>query len=191
MGGTQALQDGRHGDTQGTAEGERLDGEGRPQRCILCNPNTHRSPTLPEVHSGAGTLSVHMPPIRPVVCPMGIHQSDEAHCDLPPCQGVQMIIYIDNILLMADTAAQAESHLEVLTFLLTGLGFIINVQKSITTPTKQIEFLGLKVDSVSLYLSLPGEKLHHNYKGGGQTTFAEATGNGTTTGFLTVTTRRL
>ena len=72
-----------------------------------------------------------------------------------------MIVYIDYILLMADTAAQAESHLKVLTFLLTGLGFIINVQKSITTPTQQIEFLGMKVDSVSLHLSLPGEKLYH------------------------------
>ena len=72
-----------------------------------------------------------------------------------------MIVYMDDILLMADTAAQAESHLKALTFLLTGLGFIINVQKSITNPTQQIEFLGLKVDSVSLHSSLPGEKLHH------------------------------
>ena len=76
-------------------------------------------------------------------------------------RGVRMIVYIDNILLMADTAAQAKSHLEALTFLLTGLGFVINAQKSITTPTQQIEFLGLKVNSVSLHLSLPGEKLHH------------------------------
>ena len=72
-----------------------------------------------------------------------------------------MIVYMDDILLMADTAAQAESHLKALAFLLTGLGFIINVQKSITNPTQQIEFLGLKVDSVSLHSSLPGEKLHH------------------------------
>ena len=119
-----------------------------------------------------------------------------------------MIVYIDDILLMADTAAQAKRHLEALTFLLTGLGFVINVQKSITTPTQQIEFLGLKVDSVSLHLSLPGEKLHHNYKDGGQTTLAEIAGDSTTacptdwetacnfagsspcTSFLPVTTRR-
>ena len=69
-----------------------------------------------------------------------------------------MIVYMDDILLMADTAAQVKSHLEALIFLLTGLGFIINVPKSITTPTQHI---GLKVDSVSLHLSLPGEKLHY------------------------------
>ena len=92
-----------------------------------------------------------------------------------------MIVHIDDILLMVDTAAQVESHLEVLIFLLIGLGFIINVPKSITTPTQQIEFLSLKVNSVSLHLSLPGEKLHHN-KDGGQTAFTEATGDSMITG---------
>ena len=119
-----------------------------------------------------------------------------------------MIVYIDDILLMADTTSQAESHLKALTFLMTGLGFITNVQKSITTPTQQIEFLGLKVNSVSLHLSLPGEKLHHIRKDGGQATFVVATSYGTATGptdretacdlagsspstsFLPVTTRR-
>ena len=63
--------------------------------------------------------------------------------------------------MMADTTIQVESYLEVLMFLLTGLGYIINVPKSVTTPTQQIEFLSLKVDSTSLQLSLMGEKLHH------------------------------
>jgi len=72
-----------------------------------------------------------------------------------------MIVYIDDILLMANTAAQVQSHLEALMFLLTGLGFVINMMKSVTSPTQQIEFLGMMVDSTSLQLSLPGEKLHH------------------------------
>jgi len=75
--------------------------------------------------------------------------------------GVRMIVYIDDILVITETAAQVKSHLEVLMLLLTGLGFIINVAKSVTTPTQQIKFLGLRVDSTSLQLSLPGEKLHH------------------------------
>ena len=54
----------------------------------------------------------YQPPIRSVVCPMGTHQSDEAHCNLfLHARGVRMIIYIDNILLMVDTAAEAKSHL--------------------------------------------------------------------------------
>ena len=75
--------------------------------------------------------------------------------------GVRMIVYIDDILLMGDSPNQVESHLETLIFILTNLGFIINVPKSVTTPTQIIEFLGLLVNSTSLHLSLPGEKLHH------------------------------
>ena len=74
--------------------------------------------------------------------------------------GVRMIVYIDDILLLGDSPNQVETHLQALVFLLTNLGFIINYSKSITTPTQKIEYLGLLVDSTSLHLSLPGEKLH-------------------------------
>ena len=51
--------------------------------------------------------------------------------------------------------------METLIFMLTNLGFIINVPKSIMTPTQDIEYLGLLVNSKTLQLRLPGEKLHH------------------------------
>ena len=75
--------------------------------------------------------------------------------------GVLMIVYIEDKLLMGDSLSQVESHLEALIFILMNLGFIINVPKSVTTPTQIIEFLGLLVSSTSLHLSFPGEKLHH------------------------------
>ena len=75
--------------------------------------------------------------------------------------GVRMIIYIDDILLMAESTEQVTLHLEALLYLLTGLGFIINMPKSLTSPTKQIQFLGLQMHSTMLQLSLPGEKLHN------------------------------
>lgn len=75
--------------------------------------------------------------------------------------GVRMIVYIDDILLMGDSPDQVENHLKALIYLLTGLGFVINIPKSITTPSQQIEYLGLLVNSSTLQLSLPGEKLHN------------------------------
>ena len=59
---------------------------------------------------------------------------------------------------MEDSPDQVESHLETLIFLLTNLGFIINIPKSIMTST---QYLGLLVNSTTLHLRLPGEKLHH------------------------------
>jgi len=75
--------------------------------------------------------------------------------------GVRMIVYIDDMLVLGEPPSLVESHVEALMYLLTGLGFIINVPKSITIPTQKIEFMGLQVDSTSLHLSLPGQKLHH------------------------------
>ena len=162
MGGTPALQNGKCGDPQETTESERVDGEGRPQRCILHNPNTHRPPTFYlRFIVGQEHYQFTCLPFSLLCAPWVFTKVMKPVVIFLRARGVRMIVYIDDILLMADTATQAESHLKALTFLLTGLGFIINVQKSITIPTQQIEFLGLKVDSVSLHLSLLGEKLHH------------------------------
>ena len=87
MGGTPALQDGRYGDSQGIIEDRQLDGEGRPERCLLHNPSTPQTPIISEIHSGARALPVHMPTIRPVLCPMGLHQSDETNSNFPPQHG--------------------------------------------------------------------------------------------------------
>ena len=62
---------------------------------------------------------------------------------------------------MGESPEQVKGHLEALTYLLTGLGFVINIPKSITIPAQRIKYLGLLVDSTTLHLSLPGEKLHH------------------------------
>ena len=56
---------------------------------------------------------------------------------------------------MAESAGQVTLHLEALLFLLTGLSFVINVPKSVTTPTQQMEFLGLQVHSTTLHFRLP------------------------------------
>ena len=73
--------------------------------------------------------------------------------------GVRIIIYIDDMLILAETPEQASQHLETLLWILQALGFIVNQDKSVFMPAQEIEFLGLVVNSVSMELSLPREKL--------------------------------
>lgn len=61
--------------------------------------------------------------------------------------GVRIIIYIEDILILAETREEANQHMEVLLFLLEALGFIINQEKSYLNPAQELEFLGLLVDS--------------------------------------------
>ena len=44
-------------------------------------------------------------------------------------------------------------------FLLQQLGFVLNLKKSVLTPTKDIEFLGVTLDSLMMNLSLLEKKM--------------------------------
>ena len=61
--------------------------------------------------------------------------------------GLRVIIYIDDILIMADTPTMAREHTAGLIFLLENLGFIINYPKSLLTPTQELNFLGFLINS--------------------------------------------
>ena len=87
VGGTPTLQNEGDGDTQRIVEGKRLDGEDRPQRCLLHHSDSLRSSTISEVQGEPGTLPVHLPALRPIMCPMGVHQGDEANSYLPTGHG--------------------------------------------------------------------------------------------------------
>jgi len=82
--------------------------------------------------------------------------------------GIRIIIYIDNMLVLAESRESAMEHLEVLTFLLEALGFIINKEKSVLSPAQELEFLGLVIDSLRLQLKLPSEKMKQIRKEAGQ-----------------------
>ena len=62
--------------------------------------------------------------------------------------GVRMIVYIDDILILAETKGKAQEQAKALVYLLECLGFIINKKKSELTPAQIMDFLGLTVDTV-------------------------------------------
>ncbi len=75
--------------------------------------------------------------------------------------GMRIIIYIDDILIMAETQSLAKEHTAGLIFLLENLGFIVNHPKSILNPMQTIEYLGFEIKSPTMEMRLPGEKIKH------------------------------
>ena len=73
--------------------------------------------------------------------------------------GFRMIIYIDDILVMAESATLVRQHLVVLVHLLQCLGFLINFKKLVMSPTQELEFLGMVVNTNTLIVSLPADKI--------------------------------
>ena len=73
-------------------------------------------------------------------------------------QGMLLIIYLDDILPIAQTADLCLAQDKFLMKLLQDLGFLVNINKSVLTPTQRIIFLGFLIDSVNMTISLPEKK---------------------------------
>ena len=73
--------------------------------------------------------------------------------------GVQLIVYIDDILILAESKELARDHAIGLVYLLENLGFAISKAKCQLEPMQTIEFLGFSVNSLTQELSLPSGKV--------------------------------
>ena len=63
---------------------------------------------------------------------------------------IQILIYLDDMLICAQSKQQLLEHISTVTWLLVALGFIINVPKSVLTPSKQIDFLGFTINTTTI-----------------------------------------
>ena len=73
--------------------------------------------------------------------------------------GIRLLIFLDDILIIADSPERAAEHTEIVIRVLESLGFVIKKKKSILKPTQTIPFLGFIVNSIKMLLLLPEEKL--------------------------------
>ena len=75
------------------------------------------------------------------------------------CMGLRTIMYIGDILILAESETLAREHTAALIFLLENLGLVVNHPKSQAIPSQVLEFLGFSIDSRSMEIKLPGDKI--------------------------------
>ena len=63
------------------------------------------------------------------------------------------------MLLIGRTAENVQMYRDTVILLLQELGFVINLKKSVMTPSQEMEFLGMVINSKEMTISLPEEKL--------------------------------
>ena len=63
------------------------------------------------------------------------------------------------MLIMGQTMEEILMSRDTVIFLLQHLGFVLNVEKSILNPVQEIEFLGVRINSLKMCLSFPKEKV--------------------------------
>ena len=67
--------------------------------------------------------------------------------------------YIDDIYIQGDSYEDCSQSLRETTELLTKLGFVINREKSMTTPDRVVKVLGFHINSIKMKITLTGEKI--------------------------------
>lgn len=74
-------------------------------------------------------------------------------------KGYKLIVYLDDVLVVAETAEEATLICEEAQQNFMQAGFKINLEKSVIKPTQKLEFLGFLVDTRELTFALPVEKI--------------------------------
>ena len=100
-----------------------------------------------------------MSPFWPFIRTKSVHQVLKQVVLILRRKGIRLIIYLDDILLMNSCSLALQDNLRETVQLLISLGFIVNWEKSVCSPTQRIEYLGLTINSRELSFALPQSKL--------------------------------
>ena len=73
-------------------------------------------------------------------------------------RGMISVNYLDDFFFIGSSFVECSNNLKYTISLLEKLGFIVNYEKSMVTPSKQCKFLGFQFDSESMTLELPFDK---------------------------------
>ena len=74
-------------------------------------------------------------------------------------QGIRLRVYIDDWLLLAQSAAMCSQQAQLVVELCTKLGFVINEEKTDLVPAQQFLYLGMSFDTVSWVVSPSPQRL--------------------------------
>ena len=74
-------------------------------------------------------------------------------------RNIRLLIYLDDILIIGSSVQILREHTALVIELLQNLGFIINYEKSLLTPTPVLEFLGFLINSKTMKFYLPQTKV--------------------------------
>jgi len=74
-------------------------------------------------------------------------------------EGIKCVIYLDDILVLGESKEDLERKKKKVLDLLYSLGWMINQKKSMLEPVQEIEFLGLKLDSIKMSILVPNKKV--------------------------------
>ena len=159
VGENRAFQNGKHSHAQRPAKHRRLDGQDRLEGSVLHGPYGQGGQRIPPLSVERKAYQFNCLPFGLSSAPWVFTKTTRPVVAALRELGLRLIIYIDDILVVAETESLLKDHIMGVVFLLENLGFVINYPKSQLNPSQEIEFLGFTINSATMGLRLPGEKI--------------------------------
>ncbi|XP_063991174.1 uncharacterized protein LOC135169804 [Diachasmimorpha longicaudata] len=78
-------------------------------------------------------------------------------------QGIRTVIYIDDLIIIANSYSECSNQVKIARDLIERLGFIINYQKSSLVPNQRCKYLGFIINSIDYRLELTDKKKEHKH----------------------------
>ncbi len=97
--------------------------------------------------------------IRAEFSPSNFHKGDETSNSAARSNGIRLVIFIEDILVMALSEKESIEQTAVMEQLLEYLGFQINKGKSCLKPQTHSMYLGIEVDSKTMTINVPKSKI--------------------------------
>ena len=152
------IQDGGDPESEGYSVTRRFHGETRSSGCLLdCSDEQTDSPA-PALCLGRQNFLILSLPFRLGPALLVFTKLLKPVAAFLRGQGIRLLIYLDDMLLMAQSERQLRSHVEITSGLLLHLGFILNSRKCLSDPKQTTEFLGFIVNSEQMTLSLSSQR---------------------------------
>ena len=96
--------------------------------------------------------------VRPVIHPLGVHQTAETVVTWLRATDVKVFAYLDDFFICGDSKEAVLKAVGVVRGILENLGFLINDGKSVESPVQVMEFLGFSIDPRAMTMFLTGKK---------------------------------
>ena len=154
------LQNGGYQDCEGTYEKRRLANKARSEGYLSFSANESATHTPSEGSMAEPNISVRHTSFRALQCPLRFHKAPQAgsgNFEKVGNQGCSLLRqHADHGKLQGGSPSPP---IATAMHLLTALGFILNLNKSVLTPTQRVIFLGFCLDSRTMRISLPTPRI--------------------------------
>ena len=153
------FQNGGYSPTSRSFATKRLARQNRSQRRLFCSSHLGKTSKISPVCLEGLSDGICLPAVRPSVSSPSVYKINEA-CACPSAKiGNTSHNLSRRHFFMNQTPSGLLRDMSTASLLLDNLGFVVNQNKSVFTPSQTLEFLGFQVNTVTMTLVVPQTKV--------------------------------